>query len=168
MKKLVVILLALILLGCAQQKAEVKLNATEITPNSVMGLTKVVCLTGEDALKLVKMMHIGKIRFVKDIAMMHYLNLTNPHSEYVTVWVTVYPNSSVAKEETDRMAKAMVEYGWKDVKVKRVDGLNVYYVTPPGKNVTHYFWCNDSYMIYIIPHNMTEKEINEFIIEITK
>ncbi len=168
MRKLALILLALILIGCSQQKVEVKLNATNITPDEVMGLTKFVCLTGENALNFVKMMHVGKIRFVKDIAMMHYLNVTNPHSKYVTVWVTVYPNSSVAKEETDRMAKSMVEFGWKGVRSKNIDGLSVYYVEPPGKNETHYFWCNDSYMIYIIPHNMTENEIYEFIIKITK
>ncbi len=168
MKKLAVILLVLILLGCAQQKHEEKLNATNITPDEIMGLRKVVCLTGETALEFVKKMHVGEIRFVSDIAMMHYLNLTNPHSKYVTVWVTVYPNSSVARDETDRMAKSMVEYGWKDVRTMNVDGLKVYYIKPPGKNDTHYFWCKDSYMIYIIPHNMTSEEVKEFIIKITK
>ncbi len=172
MKKLAVILLALILLGCTSHKAEVKLNATvsavNITPNFVMGMHKIVCLTGEEALKFVKMMHVGKIRFVEDIAMMHYLNLTNPHSKFVTVWVTLYPNSSVAKEETERMAKSMIDYGWKNVKSEDIDGLKVYYVTPPDKNETHYFWCKGSYMIYIIPHNMTSEEIKEFIIKISK
>ncbi len=168
MRKLTLILLALILIGCAQQKVEVKLNATNITPDKIMGLNKFVCLTGEDALRFVKMMHVGEIRFVKDIAMMHYLNVTDPYSRYVTVWVTVYPNSSVAREEADRMAKSMVKFGWKDVRIKNIDGLSVYYVKPPGRNVTHYFWCNDGYVIYMIPHNMTKNEIYEFIMKITK
>ncbi len=162
MKKLVVILLVLILLGCSGH-TQTQTNVTNVTPNEIMGMQKIVCLTGKAALELVKEMHIGRIEFVKDIALLHYVNLTNPKSMFVTVWVTLYPNSSVAKEETERMAKAMVGYGWKDVKTERVDGLKVYYVKPPDKNETQYFWCKGDYMIYIIPHNMTKAQVEEFI-----
>ncbi len=164
MRRIALVLVALVLLGCAQQHLPIQ-NATNVTPKEVMGLVKIVCLKGEPALKLVQMMHVGRIRFVKDIAVMHYMSPNS--SKFVTVWVTVYPNSSVAKEETNRMAKSMVEYGWKDVKTMRVDGLKVYYVKPPERNETHYFWCKDDYMIYIIPHNMTLKEIKEFILKIS-
>ncbi len=164
MKRFAVVLIAVVLLGCAQQHHSI-LNATNVTPNEVMGMVKIVCLKGEPALKFVQMMHIGKIRFVKDIAMMHYISPNS--SKFVTVWVTVYPNSSVAKEETDRMAKSMIEYGWKDVKTMKVDDMKVYYVRPPGRNETHYFWCKDNYMIYIIPHNMSSEEIREFILKVS-
>ncbi len=160
MKRIVIILLALIFIGCSQHPTA-KLNATNVTPNEIMGMKKLVCLTGKPALEMVKEMHIGRIRFVEDIALMHYIGKNA--SKFVVVWVTVYPNSSVAKEETRRMANAMVEFGWKNVSRTRIDGLEVYYVRPPGKNETHYFWCRGRVMIYIIPHGLNESQIREFI-----
>jgi len=61
------------------------------------------------------------------------------------------------------MAKAMVEFGWKNVSEMKIGNLTVYYVTPPGKNETHYFWCRGSVMIYIIPHDLNETQVKEFI-----
>jgi len=163
MKKFAIILSALILLGCTHPttKSHVGVNATNVTPNEIMGMRKLVCVTGKPALEMVKEMHIGKIRYVKDIALMHYIG--NNSSKFVMVWVTVYPNSSVAMEETRRMAKAMIDFGWKDVKTMKVGDLTVYYVIPPGKNETHYFWCRDSVMIYIIPKGLNETQVKEFI-----
>ncbi len=160
-KILPLLLVATLMLCCAQS-----LNVTKVTPKEVMGMRKVVCIKGKAALELVQMMHIGKIRYVKDIAMMHYFSPNM--SKYVTLWVTLYPNSSIAKKETEMMAKAMVKYGWTNITVKRIDGLRVYVVTPPNSSKLEYFWCKDMFMLYLIPHNMSGREVKMFIEKISR
>ncbi|RLI85996.1 MAG: hypothetical protein DRP01_05125 [Archaeoglobales archaeon] len=140
----------------------VSLDVTSVTPDEIMGMKKMVCAKGDEALEIVKRMHVGEIRDVRDIALMHYIG----NSSFVTVWVTVYPNESVAFGEIDRMANSMLSYGWK-VEDVILDGHKVYVAIPPDSNERQYFWCVENYAYYIIPHNLTDTQVVEFIAAIS-
>ena len=154
MRRLILIFVVLLVVYCVKH---------DLTPDEIMGMRKIVCASGDEALKIVKEMHVGEIRYVQDITLLHYVG----EYSFVTVWVTVYPNESVAFEEMNRMASSMVKFGWKNLSKVEMNGYSVYVVVPPKGKGKQYFWCVKNVAYYIIPHNMTELEIRYFILNLS-
>lgn len=156
MKAKLILLIACLLIACTHQKA------SEIVPNEIMGMQKMWETKGEKALESVVKSHIGDIRFVEDVAIAGY----GTKGKSITLWITTYPNASVAEIETERMAKAMMNFeDWGvHLKKEKINQLEVYSTL---KNVRHYFWSNEYCMFYIIPRNLNESEI-KIIIESLK
>jgi len=153
--KLILIFIACLLIACTHQKA------SEIAPNEIMGMQKMWETKGEKALESVMKSHIGDIRFVEDVAIAGY----GMKGKSITLWITTYPNASVAEIETERMANAMMNFeDWNMLKKEKVNGYEVYSTL---RDVRHYFWSNEYCMFYIIPRNLNESEI-KIIIESLK
>jgi hypothetical protein len=167
---LILIIIALVC-GCTQHTQNagknVSNNATiknssvaNLLPEKLMGMHKLVALKGENALSFVKKSHRGPIKYVKDIALVHYIG----NSSMMIVWLTEYPSAKIAGNQTLLMVKGMEKYGsvWSHVNKTKLGNLSVYYV--PGKN--QYFFYKDKYVVYLIPVNMSGAEIMHFAKEI--
>jgi hypothetical protein len=156
MKKLILIILVCLLAACVQQKA------SDITPNNLLGMDIIWMEKGKKALETVEKSHIGNIEFIEDVAITGYRG----DGKSITLWVTTYPNSTIAKKETERMAQAMLHFEDWGVNLKKdeVDGVLVYSTL---KDVTHYFWSEERCMFYIIPKNLNQTEVRH-VIEILK
>ncbi len=168
-------------LGCAQnfQKHQVtssnflnnatagKANSTlgnstvaNLLPDGLMGMHKFVALKGKLALEFVKKSHRGPIKYVKDIALVHYLG----NNSMMLVWITEYPSAEVAENQTLLMVKGMKKFGsvWESVNETSFGKLKVYYV--PAKN--QYFFYKGKYMIYLIPVNMDRSAVENFALKV--
>lgn len=134
--------------------------ATEIAPDVLLGMDKMVVSTGVDALQRVKQSHTGNIVHVKDVAIVHYLK----EDRMLTLWTTLYKNETVAKTENEKMVVGMRNWGggWaSNQKELTIAGKQVYQTAPD--NVSHYFWADREWVFYIIPHNFTQQEISQII-----
>jgi len=169
-KKIIVLILilAILTLGCSNKSKNISKsglnNSTvaNVLPKKIMGMQKFVALKGKTALEFVKKSHIGPIKFVKDIALVHYLS----NESMMVVWITEYPSEKIAKNQTELMVKGMKKFGsvWRYVNKTELDGINAYYI--PGKN--HYFFCVGKYMIYLIPINMNKTQVAKFTKELIR
>ena len=135
-------------------------TVADLLPASLMGMHKFVALKGKPALEFVKRSHRGPIKYVKDIALVHYLG----NDSMMLVWITEYPNASVCENQTLLMVKGMKKFGsvWEAVNKTNFGNLTVYYV--PGKD--QYFFCKGRYMIYLIPVNMNRSAIENFALKV--
>jgi hypothetical protein len=135
-------------------------NATNIAPNEILGMEKLVVANGTEALQRVKQSHTGRIEDFRDVAIVHYVN----EDRMLTLWTTLYPNETVAYIENEKMALAMQKWGGRwasNLKGVTIAGKPVYQTS--SDNVTHYFWAESEWVFYIIPHNFTQDEIAEII-----
>ena len=141
-----------------QNSSTLQFNSTvaNLLPNNLMGMHKFVTLKGKPALEFVKRSHRGPIKYVKDIALVHYIG----NRSLILVWITEYPSAEIAKNQTILMVKGMKKFGsvWSYVNETRLGNLSVYYV--PVKN--QYFFCKGKYVIYLMPVNMSKSRIAEF------
>ena len=131
-------------------------DATEIAPDEILGMEKIVVSCGTDALQLVKQSHSGSIDNVLDVAIVHYMK----EDRLLSLWTTLYPNETIASTENEKMAVAMQKWGgsWaSNLRAVTIAGKPVY-ETSSGE-VTHYFWAENEWVFYIIPHNFTQDEI---------
>ncbi len=184
MKKGLIILLILVCLlaGCAQKspqkspqnlstvnqsvnranRVNLSANSTvaDLLPDNMMGMHKFVALKGKPALEFVKRSHRGPIKYVKDIALVHYLG----NDSMMLVWITEYPSAKIAENQTLLMVKGMKKFGsvWESVNETSFGNLKVYYV--PGKD--QYFFCKGKYMIYLIPVNMNRSAVEKFALKV--
>ncbi len=159
MKKiLLVLLVACILCGCSQHSVSSINNSTvaNLLPENIMGMHKFVALKGKPALEFIKKSHRGPIKYVKDIALVHYLG----NDSMMLVWITEYPSSKLAENQTLLMVRGMKKFGgvWVNVEKVKLGNVTAYYV--PGKN--QYFFCKDNYVIYLMPVNMNNTSIVAF------
>lgn len=131
-------------------------TVANLLPDNLMGMHKFVTLKGKPALEFIKRSHRGPIKYVKDIALVHYIG----NRSIMLVWITEYPSSKIAKNQTILMVKGMKKFGsvWSYVNETRLGNLSVYYV--PVKN--QYFFCKGKYVIYLMPVNMSKSRIAEF------
>jgi|Deesub1362B_J571_1020462.scaffolds.fasta_scaffold00915_5 hypothetical protein len=152
MKKLILILIVCLLAGCGEKKA------VEIAPQEMLGMEIMWMEQGEKALTSVEKSHIGNIMFVKDVAIIGYRG----GGKSITLWITTYPNSTIAEEETERMARAMLHFEDWGVHLNRsrIDGNEVYTTL---RDVRHYFWSDGRCMFYIVPKNLNQTEIERII-----
>ncbi|MEA2074521.1 MAG: hypothetical protein U9O85_02130 [Euryarchaeota archaeon] len=137
-------------------------NAAGIAPDEILGMNKMVVSSGEDALEIVKRSHSGSIEHIKDVAIVHYVNMKE--GKFMTLWTTQYPNETIANDETERMVVGMQKWGgsWaSNLKELTIAEKQVYQTS--SDNVTHYFWADQEWVFYIIPHDFTEDEIAEVI-----
>ncbi len=163
-KLIVILVLSVTLLGCLNNThpnnthiaSSNNTSVANILPNKIMGMEKFVALKGKLALEFVKKSHIGPIKYVKDIALVHYIG----NNSMMIVWITEYPSAKIAENQTLLMVKGMRKYGnvWSLVNRTSLDNLRAYYI--PEKN--HYFFCIGKYMIYLIPINMSKMQIDKF------
>jgi len=123
------------------------INSTvaNLLPDNLMGMHKYVALKGKPALEFVKRSHRGPIKYVKDVALVHYIG----NGSIMVVWITEYPSAKIAKNQTILMVKGMKKFGsvWSYVKETKLGNLSVYYV--PVKD--QYFFYKGKYVIYLIP-----------------
>jgi len=135
---------------------EVDVNASEIAPNEVLGMKKIVVSSGVEALQRVKQSHTGSIEHVKDVAIVHYIK----KDKFLTLWTTLYPNETIASRETEKMVTGMRKWGgsWaSELKEVPIAKKKVYQTS--SNNVSHYFWADREWVFYIIPHNFSQDEI---------
>lgn len=157
---LILILLPCLLSGCAQQKdAVVKQNATEIAPQELLGMEKNTVAVEERALESVKKMHIGRIKYIEDVAIFKYAK----YGKSVMLWVTTYSNSSIAQNETDRMVQAMFDFKDWGSKLQnfKVEDKQVYSL--PREDQMHYFWRSNYCMFYFVSENINDTESRTII-----
>ena len=143
---------------CSDQSLAV--NASEIAPDEILGMNKMVVSCGADALQRVKQSHNGSIEYTKDVAIVHYMD----GDRMLTLWTTLYQNETVARIENEKMVIAMRNWGgsWdSNLKELTIAEKQVYQTT--SDNVSHYFWADHEWVFYIIPHNFTQAEIAEII-----
>ena len=141
----------------------VNVNASAIAPDELLGMEKVVVSCGEDALQRVKQSHTGSVKHIEDVAIVHYMNMEE--GKFLTLWTTLYPNETIANDETEKMVAGMQKWGgsWaSDLKELTIAEKQVYQTSSDG--VTYqYFWADREWSFYIIPHDFTEDEIAEII-----
>ena len=131
-------------------------NATEIAPDELLGMKKMVVSAGADALRHVDQLHIGKIENVCDLAIIHY------HSEdgrFLTLWTTLYVNETLASSETEKMVVGIRKFGgdWAPTLEEIPIGeLTVYRIAP--NDLPQYFWADGAWVFYITPHDFTPDE----------
>ncbi len=137
--------------------------AAEIAPDVLLGMKKIVVSCGEDALQRVKQSHTGSVEHVEDVAIVHYMNMEE--GKFLTLWTTLYPNETIANDETEKMVAGMQKWGgsWaSNLKEITIAEKQVYQTSSDG--VTYqYFWADREWSFYIIPHDFTEDEIAEVI-----
>lgn len=137
-------------------------NASAIAPDELLGMKKVVVSCGEDALQRVKQSHTGSVKHVEDVAIVHYMNMEE--GKFLTLWTTLYPNETIANDETEKMVAGMQKWGgsWaSDLKELTIAEKQVYQTS--SDSVSHYFWADKEWVFYVIPHNFTQDEIAEII-----
>jgi len=140
----------------------VNVNASAIAPDELLGMKKVVVSCGDDALQRVKQSHTGSIEHIEDVAIVHYMNMEE--GKFLTLWTTQYPNETIANNETEKMEEGMQKWGgiWaSDLKELTIAEKQVYQTS--SDNVSHYFWADQEWVFYVIPHNFTQDEITEII-----
>jgi len=141
----------------------VNVNASAIAPDELLGMEKVVVSCGDDALQRVKQSHTGSVEHVEDVAIVHYMDMEE--GKFLTLWTTLYPNETIANDETEKMVAGMQKWGgsWaSDLKELPIAEKQVYQTSSDG--VTYqYFWADREWSFYIIPHDFTEDEIAEVI-----
>jgi hypothetical protein len=141
----------------------VNVNASAIAPDELLGMKKVVVSCGEDALQRVKQSHTGSVKHIEDVAIVHYMNMEG--GKFLTLWTTLYPNETIANDETEKMVAGMQKWGgsWaSDLKELTIAEKQIYQTSSDG--VTYqYFWADREWSFYIIPHDFTEDEIAEVI-----
>jgi len=140
----------------------VNVNASAIAPDELLGMKKVVVSCGDDALQRVKQSHTGSIEHIEDVAIVHYMNMEE--GKFLTLWTTLYPNETIANDETEKMEVGMQKWGgsWaSDLKELTIAEKQVYQTSSDG--VSHYFWADKEWVFYVIPHNFTQDEIAEII-----
>ena len=144
-------------------EVNVNVNASAIAPDELLGMKKVVVSCGSDALQKVKQSHIGSIEYIEDVAIVHYMNMKE--GKFLTLWTTLYPNETIANDETEKMVVGMRKGGgsWaSDLKELTIAEKQIYQTSSDG--VTYqYFWADREWSFYIIPHDFTEDEIAEVI-----
>ena len=136
-------------------------NATEIAPDELLGMNKVVVSTGADALDSVKRLHIGSIENIHDLAIIHY------HGEggrFLTLWTTLYQNETLANNETEKMVIGIRKFGgdWASTLEEiTIDEKIVYLIAP--NDLPQYFWVDGVWVFYVTPHNLTPEEVAQII-----
>lgn len=150
---LILILLACILSGCAQQKA------TEIAPQELLGMEKNTVAVKGKALESVKEMHLGRIKYIDDVAIFKY----EKDGKSVMLWVTTYSNRSLAQNETERMVQAMFDFKDWGSKIQdfKVEGKQIYSL--PREGQMHYFWKSNYCMFYFVSENLNNTESKAII-----
>lgn len=150
---LILILLACLLSGCAQQEA------TEVAPQELLGMEKNTVAVGKRALESVKEMHIGRIKYIEDVAIFKYAK----DGKSVMLWVTTYSNSSLAQNETERMVQAMFDFKDWGSKLQnfKVEDKQVYSL--PREDQMHYFWRSNYCMFYFVSENINDTESRTII-----
>jgi len=140
---------------------EAAVNASEIAPDEILGMNKMVVSTDVDALQRVTRSHTGSIEHVKDVAIVHYMK----EGRMLTLWTTLYENETVAWDENEKMAIGMQNWGgtWSSHLEKRTIAEKQVYLTSPDGVSYQYFWADREWVFYIIPHNFTQDEIAEII-----
>ncbi len=162
-KKIILIAIAILIVAVAYSyhaPPSPGVNASEIAPDELLGMDKIVVASGEDALKLVKQSHTGRIEHVRDVAIVHYMK----EGKYLTLWLTLYPDDTIAKNETEKMVEGMRKWGgsWaSSLKEVTIADKRVYQTS--SDSVPHYFWADREWAFYIILHNFTEDEVAEII-----
>ncbi|MHC1636384.1 MAG: hypothetical protein ACXQTS_07220 [Candidatus Methanospirareceae archaeon] len=158
----VAILIGLMMVCIGYVKLFYERKAEEIAPDTLLGMEKIVVSRGEDALQRVRRSHIGVIENVKDIAIVHYKK--EGSDKFLTLWVTLYPNDTIARGEAEKMATGMRKIGgcWgRNLKEVEISGKRVYQTS--SGDALHYFWVDGNRVFYIIPHNCTDEEIAKII-----
>jgi len=143
-------------------EVNVNVNASTIAPDELLGMKKVVVSCGSDALQKVKQSHTGSIEYVEDVAIVHYMNMKE--GKFLTLWTTLYPNETIANTETEKMVVGMRKGGgsWaSNLKELTIAEKQVYQTS--SDDVPHYFWADQEWVFYIIPHDFTKDEIAELI-----
>jgi len=167
LKKILLIVIALLLVTAVAAltyscyaPSSPEVDASEVAPDELLGMNKMVVSSSADALQRVKQSHTGSIEDVKDVAIVHYMN----EDRMLTLWTTLYQNETIAGSETEKMVIGMRKWGgsWaSDLKELTITGKQVYQTS--SDNVSHYFWADREWVFYIIPHNFTQDEIAEII-----
>lgn len=135
------------------------MRASDGVPNIILRMEKIVVLEGEEAIERARAHHIGTIRYVQDLAVVHYM--PPDMSKLLIVWVALYPNSFLASNECDRMRDAMIRLRgpWAEfLESFSVEGKTVYKSSPNGVDY-QYFWVEGRFLYYLIPRNFDEEEI---------
>jgi len=138
--------------------------AVAIAPKELLGMEKKTVASGKDALMLVKQSHMGKIEHVRDMAIMHYMNMNG--SKFLTLWTTLYPSDEIAYNETRKMVAGMRNWGggWaSNLNETIIAGKQVYLTSPDGITY-HYFWADHEWVFYIVPHNFSDDELKKVIL----
>lgn len=168
LKKILLIVIALLLVtavvaltySCYHAPSSPEVDASEVAPDELLGMKKMVVSSSADALLRVKQSHTGSIEDVKDVAIVHYMK----EGRMLTLWTTLYQNETIANTETEKMVIGMRKWGgsWaSDLKELTIAGKQVYQTS--SDNVSHYFWADREWVFYIIPHNFSQDEIAEII-----
>ena len=141
----------------------VNVNASAIAPDELLGMKKVVVSCGSDALQKVKQSHTGSIEYVEDVAIAHYMNMKE--GKFLTLWTTLYPNETIANNETEKMVVGMRKGGgsWASNLKKLTIAEKQVYRTSSDDVTYQYFWVDQEWVFYIIPHDFTKDEIAKVI-----
>lgn len=132
-------------------------NATEIAPAEILGMDRVVVSTGADALQRVRQSHTGGIENVEDLAIIHY---HGKNDRFLTLWTTLYRNEAIANSETEKMVIGIRRFGgdWAStLEETTIEGKIVYRIAPDDQ--PQYFWVDEDWVFYIVPHNVASDEI---------
>ncbi|MEW6189771.1 MAG: hypothetical protein AB1466_06695 [Actinomycetota bacterium] len=125
-------------------------------PKEVENLNLVQTISGHRALMMARASHRGEIKDILDIAIGYY-------EGDLSIWITEYPNPSIAERETGRMVRAMIRFGrgFEKLRKFKLNGQEIYRTLPSGK--AQYFWSRENFMIYIIPGPLSEEEVERVI-----
>jgi len=146
----VIAIIAIAAIGLATSQLMLPKHAADAAPDELLGMKVIVVLEGAEAIEDVRQKHIGAVENVDDIAMVQY----GPAYHQIKLWITLYPNNTIAASENEKMADAMIRFGgnWKEnLEEVTIGGKKVYRTTPNGD--FHYFWVEREYVFYVtIPH----------------
>jgi len=114
-------------------------------------------IVGTSAFEDMKKSHIGKLNAPEDAVVGYY-------EEGLTIWISEYKNTKEAVKENDRMVAAIKSGGQKfgelkslSIKSCRVYRLNV-------KNIYHYFWSIDEFIVYVIAGPLSDSYIKDELV----
>lgn len=143
-------------------------RALDLAPPSILDMERRVLLEGEEAIEDVGEKHIGAATvWVEDAVIVEYADATA--GKTLKLWISVYPDESIAERQTYKMAIAMIKYGggWRsNLQVISVEGSDVFVTSPDG--MLQFFWHEGRYMFYMTPLGLTYEEIIDVVVELNQ
>lgn len=126
----------------------------ESLPARMANIPLAQTISGEKAMEMTKRSHRGVIAGVTDMAVGYY-------ARDLSVWLSRYPDKEAAKSETLRMARAMPRFGrgFENLSRLKLGGETAYRTMPGGK--PQYFWVKNNVMVYIIPDDLSQEEVDK-------
>lgn len=134
-------------------------DISKVAPDELMGMKKFTVLKGEEAIKKAQASHGYKLKYIEDAVVMHYTD----GKHMVILWITKYPNSTIAQEENEKMAQKIAKDNM-SITIIKINNKEVYNFSI-SKVHHHYFWCQGKYLLYLIPYNINDYQVLTSVIK---